>query len=354
MKRKITPLLFNIFLVAFLLEISLRFVPFLKTSSEKNEGRYVSYYGAVKNSWYHTWVPNSDNIISGGKEFSYPFKANSLGLREKEFTLEKPDSVFRIIVLGDSYAEGVGTAYDSAWPRFLERLIQSKYGKNFEVINAGVSGSDPFYSYTLLRDKLIHYYPDAVLVSINTSDIYDFIYRGGKDRFQPDGTTHYRKGPWFEPLYHYSYFARASLYLLGYGRGLVKSSSINHWNRVATDSIALVLSDIKKICDTKGISFATVIHSNGGFLKTDFFSSIRKFLGNSIPDIQILDKKVSYANNFDITPEMLDVINEKNSDEYIWHSNYHFTGKGYELFSNILFEKIIQTDSLFFLKRNSD
>ena len=147
--------LFNLFLLVALLEISLRLVPFLKTSSEKSEGKYVDYYGASVNSWYHTRPANTEQIIASKGCYSYSFKTNSLGFREKEIAKEKKDSCYRIIVLGDSYAEGVGAHYDSTWPNFLSRLLNENCQKNFEVINSGVSGSDPYYEYVLLRDKLL-------------------------------------------------------------------------------------------------------------------------------------------------------------------------------------------------------
>lgn len=349
MKRTIKIILFNLLAIAILLEISLRFIPYFKTSSEKSEGVYVNYYGQVKNSWYHTWEPNSNNTISSSNEFNFHFKANSLGLREKEFSKNKPDTVTRIMVLGDSYVAGVGADSNDTWPSQLEKILNGKYDHRFEVINAGVSGSDPFYCYTLLRDKLITYTPDAVIVAVNTSDIYDFIYRGGRERFYPDGTTHYKLGPWFEPLFHYSYFFRFLVRVTGYGKALERRSEIPKWNRIATDSIASVLADSKMLCDRNQIKFLSVIHPNGGFAIQNLGNTVLKSFYYSVPaDIHLLGKKLTYTNNIDVSTELMKEVNDFNYKEYVWPSDKHFTAKGYAYFASIVYDNVLYTDSDFF------
>lgn len=347
-KRKV--LLLNVFLLIAFLEIALRLLPYFKTSSEKTEGKYVSYYGAVKNSWLHVWPPNSNQVIQNGKNYSYPFRSNSLGLREKEVSKQKPDSCYRIIVLGDSYAEGVGASSDSTWPDFLSKLLEKKFHRKFEVINAGVSGSDPFYEYVLLREKLMQYHPDAVIVSINTSDIYDFIYRGGRERFLPSGYTVYKKGPLFEPLYHYSFvFRLLSHTVLGYGRALIKRSDFDKWNDVATDSIAAILNTTHSLCEKNNVTFLSVVHPNGGAVSRNFQYPFLKWFGYDITaNISKVNTKLSYPHHIDICNEMTSVINERNFSEYVWKSDSHYTAKGYELFASVLFHKLLSQGSSIF------
>jgi hypothetical protein len=40
-----------------------------------------------------------------------------------------------------------------------------------------------------------------VLLTINSTDFADFIYRGGLERFKENGKLKFRFGPWFEPIY---------------------------------------------------------------------------------------------------------------------------------------------------------
>jgi len=350
MWRKVRIVLFNLFLLVALLEISLRLVPFLKTSSEKSEGKYVDYYGASVNSWYHTRPANTEQIIASKGCYSYSFKTNSLGFREKEIAKEKKDSCYRIIVLGDSYAEGVGAHYDSTWPNFLSRLLNENCQKNFEVINSGVSGSDPYYEYVLLRDKLLQYNPDAVIVGVNTSDIYDYIYRGGMERFLANGKTVYKKGPWFLPLYHYSYTFRLILHsFFGYGRAFTRRADFDDWNKTATDSIAGVLNDMNELCKRNNIKFLSIVHPNGTGATRSFKSPFLKWLGYDLTaDISPVNRKVNYRNNIDISADISSCINKGNYKEFVWESDKHYTAKGYEHFANAVYINTIATDSFFF------
>ncbi|MCO5247754.1 MAG: hypothetical protein M9887_02225 [Chitinophagales bacterium] len=53
--------------------------------------------------------------------------------------------------------------------------LNKKY-KNIEVLNAGKRGSDPFFNFKLLEDKLIEYQPDMVIQSFTANDYYyDFL-----------------------------------------------------------------------------------------------------------------------------------------------------------------------------------
>lgn len=49
-------------------------------------------------------------------------------------------AVNKLVVLGDSLTEGYGVSKDSAFPALLEKKIKAS-GKNWTVVNAGISGS---------------------------------------------------------------------------------------------------------------------------------------------------------------------------------------------------------------------
>lgn len=105
--------------------------------------------------------------------------------------------------MGDSFTDNVG-GNGYSFEKELENHIDS-----IEVMNAGVSGSDPFYEYILLEKKLLQYKPDIVFVDINLSDITDVIVRGGFERFTGDGKVRYKPGPWWEPVFAKLHIVRA-------------------------------------------------------------------------------------------------------------------------------------------------
>src|SRR5690606_23327303 len=77
-------------------------------------------------------------------------------------------------------------------------------------------GSDPFFDFELLKDKLIEYQPDIIIQSFTSNDFYhDFPIRGGEERFQPNYKLKYRTDHWWEPIYACSYTARILIQALG-------------------------------------------------------------------------------------------------------------------------------------------
>jgi hypothetical protein len=88
---------------------------------------------------------------------------NSQGWRDLEHDIEKPDGVFRILVLGDSFMEANSVKLEDAFHRQVEELAREA-GNNVEVINMGVAGYGTLQEY-LVFQKIGHSYdPDLVLV----------------------------------------------------------------------------------------------------------------------------------------------------------------------------------------------
>lgn len=102
---------------------------------------------------------------------------NSLGFRNKEFSVKKDKSTFRIICMGDSVTFGSGSEF--SYPTILERLLNTYFpNRNFEVLNAGVPGYTSYQGYKWLRNEIVLYEPDLVIVYYGINDA------GGS--FRPD------------------------------------------------------------------------------------------------------------------------------------------------------------------------
>jgi hypothetical protein len=88
---------------------------------------------------------------------------SSEGWRDLEHHLEKPDGVFRILVLGDSFMEANSVKLEESFHRQVEELARAA-GKKVEVINMGVAGYGTLQEY-LVFEHIGHLYnPDLVLV----------------------------------------------------------------------------------------------------------------------------------------------------------------------------------------------
>ena len=93
---------------------------------------------------------------------------NSQGLRDREHSLDKPPGVYRIAVLGDSYAEAMQVGIDQAFWSLLPGQLEScgfAGGKRIETINFGVSGYGTAQELLTLRSRAWRYSPDLVLLA---------------------------------------------------------------------------------------------------------------------------------------------------------------------------------------------
>jgi hypothetical protein len=95
------------------------------------------------------------------EEFSYDLNINSLGMRYREVSMQKPARKTRIAVLGDSFVWGIGV---SDQDRFTEQVEEMTGGK-YELLNFGVSGYGPIQHYLMFDEIVKGFSPDVVLIT---------------------------------------------------------------------------------------------------------------------------------------------------------------------------------------------
>lgn len=99
---------------------------------------------------------------------------NSAGMRDREHALEKPPDVFRIAVLGDSYAEALQVDLEETFWSVLERELSgcsALTGRRAEVLDFGVSGHGTAQQLQVLRHRAWDYDPDLVLLAFVSNDV---------------------------------------------------------------------------------------------------------------------------------------------------------------------------------------
>jgi hypothetical protein len=117
----------------------------------------VGYMG-VPNAKGHIRRPGID------KEFVL----NNQGFYGPDFSTDKPDSIFRIMVTGASSVEGIWSDHRESFPMKLQKQFIEHGYRNIEVINCGISGSErDFQNLELLRRCAKLYNPDIVLHELN-------------------------------------------------------------------------------------------------------------------------------------------------------------------------------------------
>lgn len=105
-------------------------------------------------------------------------RINQSGMRDdRQVVLEKADSVYRIAVLGDSYAEALQVDVAKTFWRLLEdKLNACRFAgqKKVVMLNFGVSGYSTAQELVTLKHRVKPYHPDLVLLAfLSGNDVRD-------------------------------------------------------------------------------------------------------------------------------------------------------------------------------------
>ncbi len=109
-------------------------------------------------------APRPAGTIIHTQEYQYRLQVNSDGFRNDELTTKHVGKV-RVVLLGDSFALGVGVDEPSIWPRVLERRLQDE-GLRAEVVNLGQAGGYSTSYRSLAEGLLAKLEPDIVIVTL--------------------------------------------------------------------------------------------------------------------------------------------------------------------------------------------
>jgi lysophospholipase L1-like esterase len=160
----------------------------------------------------------------------------------------KPAGVFRIMVYGDSNADGPATG---SWPELLSEALagDGRAGSSaFEVLNAGVTGYSSYQGALRLEAQITKYAPDLVLAAFGWNDAADAL--GEPDRlFEPPP-------PWLAAL------QRGLLRLRSYR--LLRALSANETSpdevgtRVPLEDFDANLARMADLCRAHGATFVVL------------------------------------------------------------------------------------------------
>ena len=109
-------------------------------------------------------------------EFHAHYYVNQAGFRvprpDVEYTLAKPADVYRVMILGPSFAFGWGVDYELSFAGVLQQLLQERGfagDKKIEIINAGVPAMPPTPQLTWFEQVGKGYAPDLVIQFVYAS-----------------------------------------------------------------------------------------------------------------------------------------------------------------------------------------
>lgn len=123
-------------------------------------------------------IPNRTGwAANAGEGRPVKIKINSQGLRDQEYSMQKPAAVKRLLILGDSYAEAFQVELEDSFQEILETQLNAPHGKyRYEVINGGVSGFGTDNELLFYRHLGRRYSPDVVILAFVANDVRENSY----------------------------------------------------------------------------------------------------------------------------------------------------------------------------------
>lgn len=172
--------------------------PPLSRPRVKNHMMYSPDFGWLNRPGAEGWLA----------DIGYHIRINSNGHRGPEQTLEKPEGVFRILGLGDSFSFGWGVEEEHTFLRILEKTLRAK-GHRVEVLNAAVPAWHSVQSLAYLKKRGVRFKPDLVLAEFFIDDVNKFflkrILRGRTAvqlREEEEEVKRRKASGWSPRLYH--------------------------------------------------------------------------------------------------------------------------------------------------------
>lgn len=200
------------------------------------------------------WEPTPGADVA---EDGVRYRINSKGLRDYEYAVEKGKDIFRIAVIGDSVTWGY-TELPDTYPKIMERGLKRYYsGKKIEVLNFGIGGTDSQHHLAILKERVLQYAPDVVVIGYCLNDI----------RF----SSVYDKQlvMWFLQRFNFADFvavkAGETLWRLHYGTGTEGGDKYYrehlglYEDHEKISRLRRVLREVKLVLDERGSKLAVVI-----------------------------------------------------------------------------------------------
>jgi hypothetical protein len=323
-------------LFSFLLELTLIFTGVNKNYVEKRNGYYQSPYNQNMGNYYNKNEANKEYKLKSS-EFEFARFSNSLGYSDKEWALEKPENKKRVLAIGDSFTEGDGSPYDSTYPYLLNILLDTNY---FEVLNAGICGSDPLFGYKNFTDILLSFNPDVVLQTVSSDDLFfDIPLRGGFERFKKDKKLKLKKGPSWEIIAATSYFYRWVLEIFGFDVNKPylgnKNNNVDNLNALLTD-LVIKYDSVANENKVKVVWIIKPLKHEFKDNKYVFNYSEFKNTTSNFTNTEIIDLLPFY--------HQYSIDSNKPYSHYYWEIDGHHNAKGYYMMAGILKNEILKID----------
>jgi lysophospholipase L1-like esterase len=268
-------------------------------------------------------------------EFTPGKCANKNGFLDHDYGTKKGDGVFRIVIIGDSIAQGEYVKPEESFGKVLERKLNSAgTDRKFEVIIMAVSGYSTSQELVLLEEKALKVDPDIIIWSYCLNDPAHPIYHNANGEY---GRYFYK------PDFYIKFFIERRMFLLKEKKMGRRCGSEFHelLHCVYWDQIESNISQIGSLTKQKNIPVLFLIHpvfekdrDFGHYSLTAVHSKLREAaLKAGLIPLDLLDAYKPYQ------PDELRVHNGEQYDP--WHPN----AKGHLIAAESIYDKL-RTDNI--------
>lgn len=105
-------------------------------------------------------------------EYAVTERLNGRGLRGPDYSYEKPEGRYRVLVLGDSFVEGYTVAFEKTFTERLAARLRDRDGVDIEVINAGTGGYASDQALLFFEHEGRRYHPDLTVLMFFDNDVW--------------------------------------------------------------------------------------------------------------------------------------------------------------------------------------
>ncbi len=132
--------------------------------------------------WRDTTSGEARNMPLQQAEQKMHYRTNSLGIRNKEISRDKPAGVLRLLAIGDSFVYGYGLPEEALVTVKIEQALNEKLARPVEVINSGIVGFNTTDQYKQLKRLGDIYDPELVIVFFFTDDVLERVKPAGENK----------------------------------------------------------------------------------------------------------------------------------------------------------------------------
>lgn len=133
-------------------------------------------------------TPNTKGwFVTPSREYYSYIQANSEGFNDFDHSILKPDKVYRILFLGDSFVASLQTPLQQTFFKQVERTLNEQHlDKKIEVLAMGLGDSGSAQQFLALREIGIKYKPDLVIqMFLTANDLKNNYPNLQKDPYRP-------------------------------------------------------------------------------------------------------------------------------------------------------------------------